>query len=44
MKFREAACAMRSPAPTLGSDTEAVLTALDYDDTEIQALREQGII
>jgi CoA:oxalate CoA-transferase len=44
MKFREAACAMRSPAPALGSDTEAVLTALDYDDAEIQALREQGII
>jgi CoA:oxalate CoA-transferase len=44
IKFREAACVIRSPAPELGADTEAVLSGLHLGDDEIQALRDEGVI
>lgn len=34
----------RKPPPLLGEHTQAVLTELDYDAAQIQALREQGVI
>jgi crotonobetainyl-CoA:carnitine CoA-transferase CaiB-like acyl-CoA transferase len=38
IKFREAPCTMRSPAPELGAHTASVLRALGYSDQEITTL------
>ena len=44
IKFKEAACAIRRPAPELGADTEAVLSELDLAEEELQVLRDRGVI
>ena len=35
---------IRTPPPTLGQDTDEILTELGYSTTEIDALRAQGIV
>jgi crotonobetainyl-CoA:carnitine CoA-transferase CaiB-like acyl-CoA transferase len=44
VKFAEAPCELRLPAPEIGADTDAVLTALGYSTTELAALRARGAI
>ena len=44
--FRLAAtpATIRTPPPTLGEDTDAILTGLGYDDGEIAGLRARGVV
>ena len=44
IKFGEAPCRLRRPAPDLGADTDAVLDELGYAADEIARLREHGIV
>jgi CoA:oxalate CoA-transferase len=44
IKFSEAPCQLRRPAPELGGDTEAVLVELGYAAAEIARMRKEGII
>jgi crotonobetainyl-CoA:carnitine CoA-transferase CaiB-like acyl-CoA transferase len=44
VKFAEAPCALRRPAPELGADTEAVLREFGYSDVDIAALRAGAVI
>ena len=44
VKFAEAPCALRRPAPELGADTEAVLREFGYPAAEIARLREAGAL
>jgi len=44
VKFAEAPCRLRRPAPELGADTEAVLRELGYGADEITRLRAAGAI
>jgi crotonobetainyl-CoA:carnitine CoA-transferase CaiB-like acyl-CoA transferase len=44
VKFGEAPCRLRLPAPELGADTEAVLREFGYAAEEITALRRAGAI
>jgi crotonobetainyl-CoA:carnitine CoA-transferase CaiB-like acyl-CoA transferase len=44
VKFGEAPCRLRLPAPELGADTEAVLREFGYSVEEITALRRAGAI
>lgn len=44
IKFAEAPCELRRPAPELGADTDAVLAELGYAPDEIAKLRENGIV
>jgi len=44
VKFAEAPCRLRRPAPEIGGDSEAVLRELGYSATEIAALRAAGIV
>ena len=44
IKFTEAPCRLRRPAPDLGADTETVLHELGYSPDEIVRLREAGIV
>jgi crotonobetainyl-CoA:carnitine CoA-transferase CaiB-like acyl-CoA transferase len=44
VKFAEAPCAARRPAPDLGADTDAVLGELGYPAEEIVRLRREGIV
>jgi crotonobetainyl-CoA:carnitine CoA-transferase CaiB-like acyl-CoA transferase len=44
VKFAEAPCELRLPAPELGADTDAVLTGLGYSTTELAALRATGAV
>jgi CoA:oxalate CoA-transferase len=44
IKFAEASCQLRRPAPEIGGDSEAVLRELGYSASEISALRAAGIV
>jgi crotonobetainyl-CoA:carnitine CoA-transferase CaiB-like acyl-CoA transferase len=44
IKFAEAPCRVRRPAPDLGADTDAVLAELGYAAEEIARLRRAGIV
>ena len=44
IKFAEAPCRLRLPAPEVGGDTDAVLRELGYSVDEIAALREAGVV
>jgi crotonobetainyl-CoA:carnitine CoA-transferase CaiB-like acyl-CoA transferase len=44
IKFTEAPCRLRGPAPDLGVDTDAVLRELGYSPKEITRLREAGAV
>jgi crotonobetainyl-CoA:carnitine CoA-transferase CaiB-like acyl-CoA transferase len=44
IKFAEAPCELRLPAPELGADTDTVLSGLGYSTTELTALRARGIV
>lgn len=44
IKFGEAPCRLRRPAPDLGADTDAVLGELGYASDAIAKLREDGIV
>jgi crotonobetainyl-CoA:carnitine CoA-transferase CaiB-like acyl-CoA transferase len=42
VKFRDAPCELRCPAPELGAETDAVLAELGYDAEQIARLRRAG--
>jgi crotonobetainyl-CoA:carnitine CoA-transferase CaiB-like acyl-CoA transferase len=44
VKFAEAPCHLRRPAPENGGDTDAVLREFGYSPAEIGALRDRGVI
>ena len=44
IKFAEAPCRLRRPAPEIGADTETVLSELGYAVDEIARLRQAGVI
>ena len=44
IKFTEAPCRLRRPAPDLGVDTGAVLSELGYSPADIARLREAGVV
>src|SRR5438309_6152240 len=44
IKFAEAPCALRRPAPEIGADTDAVLQQLGYSAADIARLREAGVV
>ena len=44
IKFTEAPCRLRRPAPDLGADSDAVLGELDYSPEDIARLREAGVV
>jgi CoA:oxalate CoA-transferase len=44
IKFAEAPCELRSPAPELGANTDAVLEELGYSPDEIGRMRGAGIV
>jgi crotonobetainyl-CoA:carnitine CoA-transferase CaiB-like acyl-CoA transferase len=44
IKFAEAPCRIRRPAPDLGADTDAVLCEFGYPPEEIARLRRNGVV
>ncbi len=44
IKFAEAPCQLRRPAPEIGGDSDAVLRELGYSSEEIAALRTSGVV
>ncbi|HEV8678681.1 MAG TPA: CoA transferase, partial [Stellaceae bacterium] len=44
VKFAEAPCLLRRPAPEIGADTDAVLHELGYSAAEIAAMRAAGVV
>jgi crotonobetainyl-CoA:carnitine CoA-transferase CaiB-like acyl-CoA transferase len=44
IKFAEAPCRIRRPAPDLGADTNAVLRELGYSKEEIVGMRRKGVV
>jgi crotonobetainyl-CoA:carnitine CoA-transferase CaiB-like acyl-CoA transferase len=44
IKFTEAPCRLRHPAPDLGADTDTVLREFGYSSEDIACLREAGIV
>src|ERR1700722_5141077 len=43
VKFAQAPCELRRPAPELGADTDAVLAELGYSADEIARMQEKGV-
>ena len=43
IKFAEAPCELRRPAPEIGADTDEVLAGLGYSAGEIAAMRAAGM-
>jgi crotonobetainyl-CoA:carnitine CoA-transferase CaiB-like acyl-CoA transferase len=44
LKFTEAPCELRRPAPEVGADTDAVLREFGYAEAEIATLRTGNVI
>jgi crotonobetainyl-CoA:carnitine CoA-transferase CaiB-like acyl-CoA transferase len=44
LKFAQAPCRLRRPAPEAGGDTDAVMRELGYSAAEIAALRQDGVL
>ena len=44
IKFTEAPCRLRLPAPEIGADSDAVLVEFGYSHEEIAALRRAGVV
>jgi crotonobetainyl-CoA:carnitine CoA-transferase CaiB-like acyl-CoA transferase len=44
IKFTEAPCALRRPAPEVGADTDVVLQELGYSAADIARLRKAGVV
>jgi crotonobetainyl-CoA:carnitine CoA-transferase CaiB-like acyl-CoA transferase len=44
IKFAEAPCALRRPAPEIGADADAVLGELGYSAADIATLRQSGVV
>ena len=44
IKFAEAPCRLRRPAPEIGGDSDAVLSDLGYSTEEIARLRAAGVV
>ncbi len=44
IKFTQAPCQLRRPAPEIGGDSDAVLRELGYSADEIAAMREAGVV
>jgi crotonobetainyl-CoA:carnitine CoA-transferase CaiB-like acyl-CoA transferase len=44
IKFTEAPCALRCPAPEVGADTDVVLQELGYSAADIARLRKAGVV
>jgi crotonobetainyl-CoA:carnitine CoA-transferase CaiB-like acyl-CoA transferase len=44
IKFTQAPCRLRRPAPEIGGDSDAVLREFGYSTEEIAALREAGVV
>jgi crotonobetainyl-CoA:carnitine CoA-transferase CaiB-like acyl-CoA transferase len=44
IKFTEAPCRLRRPAPDLGADSDAVLREFGYSPEDIARLREAGVV
>jgi crotonobetainyl-CoA:carnitine CoA-transferase CaiB-like acyl-CoA transferase len=44
IKFAEAPCRLRRPAPEIGGDSDAVLNDLGYSIEEIARLRAAGVV
>ena len=44
IKFAEAPCQLRRPAPEIGGDTDAVLREIGYSAEEIAGLRKAGAV
>ncbi len=44
IKFAEAPCQLRRPAPEIGGDSDAVLRELGYATEEVAALRKAGVV
>src|SRR5260370_10905006 len=44
IKFSEAPCALRHPAPEVGADTDAVVRQLGYSAADIDRLHEDGVV
>jgi CoA:oxalate CoA-transferase len=44
IKFSEAPCRLRCPAPDLGADSDEVLRMLGYSADDIARLRESGVV
>jgi crotonobetainyl-CoA:carnitine CoA-transferase CaiB-like acyl-CoA transferase len=44
IKFADAPCQLRRPAPEIGADTDAVLSGLGYGAEEIARLRQLGVV
>jgi len=44
IKFAEAPCQLRCPAPEIGADTQAVLQEIGYSADDLARLRAAGVV